>query len=244
MVKLDISNIGEMDVKELEYMHDQTHVMFNQLLKGAKIDYTFRELHYMHYAIFNELIRSGGKHISPIDQLDKIQMLEEDSKIKKKKEKLKEKFILLEYFEKKSGVKNLWAIQLSKKIFEFESNPGTEEMLFSIKKNVNAKGKILDKGEFKILTDNENLLSVEFFGESFKGVYSFKRNGIQSNVWKLVKDGACESLSKEFGASLSNDEIKRIHFLSENRVGASEIANILSRPVQTIYSWIGKLNKN
>lgn len=241
-MKIDISNMGNMKAEELEYMHDQTHIMFNQLLNGVKIDYTFRELHYLHFAIFNELIRCGGKHISPIDQLDKIQMLEDDSKRKKKKEKLKEKFILLEYFKKEEGVKNLWAIQIGKKIFEFESNPKDTNFLYAIKKNVDAKGTILDKGEFKILSDNENSLSVEFLGKDFKGIYNFKRNGIQSDVWKLSKDGAViEELSEKFGASLSNNEIRQIYFLSSNKVGASEIANILSRPVQTVYSWIGKL---
>lgn len=180
-MKIDISQIDSMKAPELEKIHDEIHVMFNKFLTGGKIDYSFRELHYFHFAIFNALIRDGGIHISPIDQLDKIQMLEEDSQTKKKKEE----FILLEYFKKDEGVENLWAIQLGKKIFEFESNPQKINFLYSIKKNVDAKGTVLDKGEFKILLDNENSLGVEFLGESLKGIYNFKRNGIQSNVWKL-----------------------------------------------------------
>ena len=234
---IDITKLDTLQAKELENMHDEIHVIFNRFLKGEKSKYTIRELHGLHHLIYNALIRAGGKHISPIDQLDKIQMLEENDP------KKKEEFILLEYFEEKSGVKNLWAIQLGKKIFEFESNPRVKEILFAIRKNVNAKGKILDRGEYKILAENENFLSVEFLGENFKGIYNFKRNGIQSDVWKLTKEGASEKLSENFGSSLSNDEIRNIYFLSENRVGASEIANILARPVQTIYSWIGKLNK-
>jgi hypothetical protein len=243
-MKIDISKIGTLKAEELEYMHDETHVMFNKLLSGEKIEYTLRELHYYHEIIFNELIRCGGKHISPIDQLDKILMLEEDSKIKKKdkKEELKEEFILLEYFKKERGIKNLWALQIGKKIFEFESNPKTKDILSSIKKYVDAKGTILDRGEFKILEDNENSLSVEFMGENFNGIYNFKRNRENSDVWKLSKEGAIvEGLNENYGASLSNNEIKEIHFLSENRVGASEIANILSRPVRTVYTWIEKL---
>ena len=77
-MKIDVTNLDNLKEKELEHMHDATHAMFNQLLHGEKIDYTFRELHYLHFAIFNALIRAGGIHVSPIDQLDKIQMLEED----------------------------------------------------------------------------------------------------------------------------------------------------------------------
>jgi len=240
-MKIDITNIDQLGKEELEDMHDQSHILFNKLLSGEKVGYTFRELHYMHFNLYNALIRVGGKHISPIDQLDKIQMLEENPK--KKKEKPKEEFILLEYFQEKEGVKNLWAIQLGNKIFEMESNPLHSDLLFSIKKNVEAKGTIISKGEFKILTDNENLLSVEFMGEKFKGIYNFQRNGIQSDVWKLSKDGVIEKLSEKFGVSLSNNEIRNIYFLSSNKIGASEIANLMSRPVQTIYSWLGKLKK-
>jgi len=248
--KMDISNLDNLQKEEIERMHDEVHIMFNKLLTEGTGAYTFRQLHHFHHALHNALIRAGGIHISPIDQLDKIQMLEADKtkkRIKEKKEELEEKnkeeFILLEYFKEEESIKNLWAIELKNKIFEFNANPHTQEILYSIKKDLDAKGKILDRGEFKILKDNENLLSVEFLGENLKGIYNFKRNGENSEMWKFSKDGVTEKLSEKFGVSLSNKEIKNIHFLSSNKIGASEIANLLSRPVQTVYSWIGKLSK-
>ena len=243
-MKIDITKIDELKKEELESMHDNTHIMFKKLLDGGeKTEYTFRQLHDLHEAIYNALIRAGGIHISPIDQLDKIHMLKEDKTKKKIKEKKKEEFILLEYFKEDEGVKNLWALQLGKEIFEMESNPLNSDILFSIKKDVDAKGTILDKGDFKILNNTENILSVEFMGENFKGIYNFQKNRENSNVWKLSKDGVTEKLSERYGESLSNNEIRNIYFLSSNKIGASEIANLLSRPVQTIYSWIGKLKK-
>lgn len=243
-MKRDLSQIDKYSKEEIESMHDEVHVLFNKSLNGEKIKYSFRELHSLHNTLQHALIRAGGIHISPIDQLDKIQMLEEENKTKKKITKTKkEEFILLEYFKEEEEVKNLWALQIGKKIFEFESNPINTNLLFSIKKDVDAKGKILDKGDFKILTDNEKLLSIEFLGENFKGIYNFKRNHGQSNVWKLTKEGASEELREKFGESLSHKEIRTLYFLSSNKVGASEIANLMSRPVQTIYSWIGKLKK-
>ena len=74
-----------------------------------------------------------------------------------------------------------------------------------------------------------------------KGIYNFKRNEVQSDVWKLSKDDAvAEKLNEKFTAQLSENEIRKIDFLNSNKVGASEIANILSRPVQTVYNQIRK----
>lgn len=236
----DITNLDKLKAKELERMHDEVHVYFNKYLMGGETDYTFRELNYIHYALYNALIRAGGKHISPIDQLDKIQMLEENNP---KTKKQKKEFILLEYFKEDEGVKNLWAIQIGRDIFEMDANPLKEAVLFSIKKEVDARGTIIAKGEFKIIENNSNFLSVEFMGEKLKGFYNFQKNQEGSDVWRFSKDGVSEKLSEKFGASLSNSEIRDIYFLSSNKVGASEIANLMSRPVQTIYSWLGKLKQ-
>ncbi len=326
-MNIDISQIDSLNKEQIEKIHDDIHIMFKKLLNGEKIHYTFRELHYIHFTVSNALIRAGGKHISPIDQLDKIQMLEdhgpkgmpekeeiivegikefepEDStdqqliedhnlthnwvemisqgciiktkegeildceSIKEmhdkivveleereiphdspiycngkegKEEERKEEFILIEYLDLSGTAKNLWAIQLEEKIFELELNPLVADIVYSIKKNINKKGNVLDKGEFKILIDNENLLQVEFEGEKMKGIYNFKKNQEQSDIWILSAEGASEQLRERFGESLSNEEIGRISFLSSNKIGASEIANLMTRPVQTIYNWISKL---
>lgn len=99
----------------------------------------------------------------------------------------------------------------------------------------------VDEGTAQIIEDTEDLLRVQFKGKKLKGEWVFKKT---NNIWNVSK-GESQSLNsdlKEFGAPMSQEEIRKLHFLSENNVGPSEIGRILDRPFQTIYSWQKKLN--
>jgi hypothetical protein len=313
---IELAKLDLMKEKEIEKIHDELHISYNKFLAGGKSDYTLREFVSVHYYVYNALIRAGGKHISPIDQLDRVEKLEENisdkeilikdlkdfdpsksndselmddhytthkwdkwiqlgitlrlldgTKIGCKeiqrmhheivKEMLKreiphntpitckiridkEKEFTLK--EKYTGAE-IYGIKINNKYFEMRKNLLKENISYSVKKKINLKGDLIDKGEFEILEENENYLKVKFLGQELKGIYNFEKNNVNSDIWKVSKEGVNEKLSREFGATLSNNEIREISFLSENGIGASEIANILSRPVQTIYSWIQKLKK-
>jgi len=231
-MKFDYSKLDLMKEKELEDLHDEVHVEFNSFLNGGKSEYTLRRMHNLHSAIVNALIRAGGIHISPIDQLDRVSLLEEEEKKKEENE-----FILKRYIETKKENLDYWGIKLKNKYFEMKGNPLAENIIYSVKKKENKEGNILEKGKYKIIEDKENFLNVEFLGENLKGKFNFKRNNESSKIWKLTKEGATEKLNKNFGIRLTEKEIREINFLSENRIGASEVARILGRPIQTIYKW-------
>ena len=100
---------------------------------------------------------------------------------------------------------------------------------------------VVDEGTAQIIEDTEDLLRVQFKGKKLKGEWVFKKT---NNIWNVSK-GESQSLNsdfKEFGAPMSQEEIRKLYFLSENNVGPSEIGRILDRPFQTIYSWQKKLN--
>ena len=73
----DNINLETLKAEELEYMHDEMHTYFNQLLAGNLKGWTFGKIHRAHSAIVSALIRAGGTHVAPIDKLDNIQILEE-----------------------------------------------------------------------------------------------------------------------------------------------------------------------
>ncbi len=232
-------NPEKSDDEELIMDHNKLHEWQELIFEGNRLklldnrEVTCEDLKIMHDKIVVELLNRKIPHTTPFY----CRGAEEESKNKL------EEFNLLKYSREESSIKSFWGIKLRNKSFEMKDNPLIRETLFSIKKKFTSKGVIIDRGNFKVIEDNENLLSIEFMGEELKGIYNFKRNSGISNVWKLSKDGAKETLSENFGGSLSNIEIRNIYFLSENKIGASEIANILSRPVQTIYSWINKLKR-
>lgn len=310
-MKIDITNLDILEEEELERMHDATHSMFNKLLHGEKVEYTFRELHYLHQAIFNALIRAGGIHISPIDQLDKIIMLEESKneiiieKIKNinptklndkdlirdhkiihsynylimegKTIRIKNKGILIcekvksihdeivremlrrkiphnspiycdkKEYELKKYLKEdgeeLWQIKINNKSFETIEDPTKGKTIYSLRKKPEKKSELIEKGIVEILEDKENILRVKFGGEMLKDVYSFKRKDKDTEVWELSK-GETKRIKNSFGEQLSEIEIREIYFLSENNIGSSEIARLVSRPVRTINGWKEKIRAN
>lgn len=226
-------NPSKANDKELLGDHKVIHQWYELIKSGKRLrlldgkEITCEVIKSLHDNIVKEMLKRKIPHSSPI-------YCEENLSNKKE-------FILKRYIGENGELKDFWGIKLENKSFEMNENPLKKDIVYSIKKKLELKGEVIDQGEFEILQENENLLSVRFRGEDLKEILNFKRNNVNSNVWKLSKKGANEELSQEYGSSLSNDEIKKIHFLNENKVGASEIANILSRPVQTVYGWIGKL---
>ena len=130
----------------------------------------------------------------------------------------------------------------SELMFEGKIAPGAEG---NPNKKIPAFVDILDSGSCNIIEDSEHFMHVEFKGSKLKGNWVFKRTDPQSNIWLMSKGKLSEvtkSNSHEFGVSLSDYEINKIHFLSENYVGVSEIARLMERPNSTIYDWQNKMN--
>ena len=140
-----------------------------------------------------------------------------------------------------NGLTSLRSIgKKSEIMFEGIIPPGEEG---NPNKRIPAHIDILDSGNCNIIEDSENFMHVEFKGKKLKENWMFKRTDPQSNIWLMSKGKLPEAkLSHEFGVSLSDDEINKIHFLSENNVGVSEISQLIDRPNSTIYEWQNKLN--
>lgn len=379
--------------EELEELHTEVHVLFNMVSSGTVKGWSFQKLYNLHKVISSALIRSGGKHIAPIDQLDNIQILEETATLKdleylnqrekniiakviavnkkgtefyyhcaienntfigktfntnilaKAGEKLEIAFINLnQYTDEKT--KKLWfdyysprviaktnkqitsLIEVKKlvqntngeiKVKEFptiskedlqeilsddgkvysraelkiKNNPAKKEQLSEAKKELKFKlkhnvtknkfiikdlavenwsidfknkswalnknltleekgiiginqksdklGKVIDEGVCEIIEELENSIYVKFKGEQLKGFWNFKK---KDSVWNVEKENTNlnQNDGREFGSPMSQEEIRRIYFLSQNNVGVSEIGRLLSRPNATIYEWKNKLS--
>ncbi len=102
----------------------------------------------------------------------------------------------------------------------------------------------LDEGSADIIKDSENEMHINFSGKKLKRVWIFKRSDSASNVWNVSMGElpAKVNLLEKFGSPFSEEDIKNLYFLSENKVGVSEIGRILERPNTTIYEWQKKLN--
>ncbi len=188
----------------------------------------------------------------------------EKTQFKLKHNSWKDQFIIkgfpVEHWSMKFKLAGWPSFTLNKNPLEFESEISgikkkENQNLYNLKgvipvgKFPNSNKKIpmnidnLDEGSINIIKDSENLMHVEFSGEKLKGNWIFKRSNPASNVWNVSKAKIPKKKSmREFGAPLSKEEIKNIHFLSENKVGVSEISKILDRPNSTIYDWQEKLN--
>ncbi|GAH65435.1 unnamed protein product, partial [marine sediment metagenome] len=67
----------KLSLEELEKLHLEVHALFNKSLIGEAKGWSFRKLFILHKEISAALIRAGGKHIAPVDQLDNLEIYEE-----------------------------------------------------------------------------------------------------------------------------------------------------------------------
>ena len=124
-------------------------------------------------------------------------------------------------------------------------NPTIDEKgIIGISKKVSEKlGVDIDEGVYEIVEELEDFIYIKFAGKKLNGYWTFKK---EDSVWNITKDdNSTQKLNgREFGAPMSQEEIKRIYFLSQNNVGVSEIGRLLNRPNATIYEWKNKLMKD
>jgi len=99
----------------------------------------------------------------------------------------------------------------------------------------------LDEGSCLIIEDSENFMHVEFSGKQLKGNWIFKREDAGSNIWNVSKAELPEKNVSNFGEPFSDDELKTLHFLSDNNIGISAISRHLNRPCSSCLHWAGKL---
>ncbi len=140
--------------------------------------------------------------------------------------------------------KNNWELELSNKIIlKLNKNPlKNNSEIFAINisklsKNVNE----IDDGFMKVIKKYDELMEFNFNGLVLRENWILKRKDVSSDVWSFSKKGSVEKLNENIGEPLSDDEKREIQFLSENKIGVSEIGKALGRPNSTIYSWKEKL---
>ena len=332
-------NFDKLSLEELEKLHLEVHALFSKTLRGEAKEWSFRKLFVLHKEISAALIRTGGKHIAPVDQLDNLEIYEEGGVLKSKityeeeseiikenkkkpeafkKHKFKpafwthpnghprclicgdeelmggicnnpnppyakieleqsktrfklkhdwwkEQFVIkglpVEHWSMKFKTKDWQYFTLNKNLLTVETGitgikKKGNQTLYELKgiippgRNLNPNKKIsmhiddIDDGIVDIIKDSENEMRVNFSGKKLKGIWIFKRSDLGSNVWSVSKGELPKAklLSREFGAPLSDEEIHDLYFLSENKVGVSEIGRLLERPNSTIYEWKEKLS--
>lgn len=393
-------NFDILTKKELEELHTEVHVLFNMVLSGNVKDWSFHQLYAIHKRIVSALTREGSKHMTSVDQLDNIQILEEEAVLKdfdylkqeeknviakviavhqnkneksfyyhcavegntfigktfntnilaKAGEKLEIAFVSLNQYTDKqtkklwfdyyspriisktnkqitsilevkklvqetsgkikvkelpkiskdnlqeilsddgkvhsrkdlkikdnpvkkekqideTSIKELkfklkhifsknkfiikdlavesWSIEFKNKLWTLNKNPTIDEKgIIGISKKVSEKlGVDIDEGVYEIVEELEDFIYIKFAGKKLNGYWTFKK---EDSVWNITKDdNSTQKLNgREFGAPMSQEEIKRIYFLSQNNVGVSEIGRLLNRPNATIYEWKNKLMKD
>lgn len=68
-------NIIDLTAEDLYFYHDQMHIFWKKVEDGFVIGWTFREIFSMHKNILIELFKRKLKHLSPINSLDKIDLV-------------------------------------------------------------------------------------------------------------------------------------------------------------------------
>ena len=166
---------------------------------------------------------------------------EQLSEKKELKFKLKHNVTKNKFIIKDLAVEN-WSVEFKNKSWALNKNLALEENgIIGINQKSDKLGKIIDEGICEIIEELENSIYVKFKGGQLKGFWNFKK---KDSVWDITKDdNSTNNLNgREFGSPMSQAEIRRIYFLSQNSVGVSEIGRLLNRPNATIYEWRKKLN--
>ena len=168
----------------------------------------------------------------------------DETSIKELKFKLKHIFSKNKFIIKDLAVES-WSIEFKNKLWTLNKNPTIDEKgIIGISKKVSEKlGVDIDEGVYEIVEELEDFIYIKFAGKKLNGYWTFKK---EDSVWNITKDdNSTQKLNgREFGAPMSQEEIKRIYFLSQNNVGVSEIGRLLNRPNATIYEWKNKLMKD
>ena len=64
--------LSELRDEELVYYHDQTHSLWERLIQGYAIEWTFEDIAKLHIRIINEMSSRSIKHVYPVNNLDMV----------------------------------------------------------------------------------------------------------------------------------------------------------------------------
>jgi hypothetical protein len=190
-----------------------------------------------------EILSDDGKVYSRAELKIKNNSVKKEQLAEKKelKFKLKHNFAKNKFIIKDLAVEN-WSVEFKNKSWSLNKNLALEEKgIIGINQKSDKLGKIIDEGVCEIVEELENSIYVKFKGKELKGYWNFKK---KDSVWNITKDdNSTNNLNgREFGSPMSQEEIRRIYFLTQNNIGVSEIGRLLNRPNATIYEWKKKLS--
>ncbi len=172
------------------------------------------------------------------DDLSELQeILSESGKVVKYNTLVKEKFKL-------SETKIDWDLELNgRPLLKLNKNPSEiNSGIFAVRgRTLGENRKEIDSGFMKVTNESDTFMEIDFQGKKLKEKLFFIRRDVSSDVWNLSKTRSVAKLKENLGEPLSDDEKREIQFLSENKIGVSEIGKALGRPNSTIYSWKEKL---